>query len=251
MTHNQKHRAARLACVVTTTIAVTGLMVSSSMSAQQGPALLEITSPAPGTVISPGQRITITVTSPAKALIAGIFIIGTGGIGMVEGFATSVPAEFSVLIPEDMTPRTQMLTAAGKTMSGQNVSASVEIDVERPDLPLSISTPLRQLIFDAQGDSHPIKLHGTFADRSVLDVTESSHVTYSSSNVGVATVNSYGMATPLLREEHRSSPRTDTWGRIFAGRFPSPFRRFASRCPQAHSISVNNRPGRPHPGSSR
>ena len=162
--------------ILTTTIAVAALTNPLSMSAQQSPALREITSPTGGTVISPGQTVTVTVTSPANAMFDHIGLIGTGAIGIVNTLATSVPAQISVAIPADMTCRTHTLTARGTTTSGQDASARVLIDVEKPDMPWSISALLRQIIFDAQGDSSSIHLLGTFADGSVLDVTESSNV---------------------------------------------------------------------------
>jgi hypothetical protein len=183
--------------IVTTTIAVAALTSSLSMSVQQSPALLEITSPAAGTVISPGQTLTVIVTSPANAIFDHLGLIGTGEIGIVNALATSVPAQFSVAIPADMTCRTHTLTARGRTTSGQDASARVLIDVEKPDMPSSISALLRQIIFDAQGDSSSIHLLGTFADGSVLDVTESSYVTYSSLNAAVATVVGFGMVTAV------------------------------------------------------
>jgi hypothetical protein len=73
----------------------------------------------------------------------------------------------------------------------------VQIDVEKPDMPWSISALLRQIIFDAQGDASSIHLLGTFADGSVLDVTESSNVTYSSLNAAVATVAGLGRVTAV------------------------------------------------------
>jgi hypothetical protein len=68
--------------ILTTTIAVAALTSPLSMSAQQSLALLEITSPAAGTVISPGQTLTVIVTSPANAIFDHIGLIGTGEIGI-------------------------------------------------------------------------------------------------------------------------------------------------------------------------
>jgi hypothetical protein len=144
MTHEEKHGVAFLARMVTATIAV--LTIPASVSAQS-PALLAITSPASGTVISPGQTVTVTVTSPANAVFDIIGLIGTGEIGVVNAMATAVPAQFSVAIPADMMCRTHTLTAIAVTTSGQDASAGIDIDVERPDMPWSISAQLRQIIF--------------------------------------------------------------------------------------------------------
>jgi hypothetical protein len=196
MTYERERRFASLTRAAATTIAVAALTIPASMAAQT-PALLAITSPANGAVISPGQTVNVTVTSPANALFDVIGLIGTGGIGIVNAMATAAPAQFSVAIPADMACRTHTLTARGRTTAGQDASAEVDIDVEKPDVPWSLSALLRQIIFDAQGDSYSIGLLGTFADGSVLDVTESSNVTYSSSNAGVATVEGFGLVTAV------------------------------------------------------
>jgi hypothetical protein len=99
--------------------------------------------------------------------------------------ARSLPADFSVTIPADIDPRTYLLTAGARTVTGQEVSATVEIDVERPDVPVSIAPLLEQLIFDAPGEEFPMKIVGSFPDGSRLDITESSRVGYSSSDPAV------------------------------------------------------------------
>jgi len=165
------------------------------LSAGQGsPPLLAITSPTSGTVVSPGQTITVSVESPANTPFAIVGLLG-GDLGFL-GAVRSVPAQFSVTIPADIAAaRTYLLTANGRTVTGQNASATTLIDVERPDLPASISAQLSQIIFDVQGEDFPIILVATFPDGKVLDVTRSSKVTYSSSNPNVATVDAGGVVT--------------------------------------------------------
>jgi len=165
------------------------------LSAGQGsPPLLAITSPTSGTVVSPGQTITVSVESPANTPFAIVGLLG-GDLGFL-GAVRSVPAQFSVTIPADIAAaRTYLLTANGRTVTGQNASATTLIDVERPDLPASISAQLSQIIFDVQGEDFSIVLVATFPDGKILDVTRSSKVTYSSSNPNVATVDAGGVVT--------------------------------------------------------
>ena len=100
-----------------------------------------------------------------------------------------------------MTPRKYLLSAEATTASGQQGSASILIDVERPDLPLGIFTPLPPIVFEAQGEDAPIKIQGRFADDIVLDVTESSKVVYASSDSAVATVDVAGRVTAIAPGE--------------------------------------------------
>ena len=161
---------------------------------------LAITSPPDGAVVDAGQTLTVTVASPQNVQFALVGVMGEDPIGMSE-VATSVPAQFSFPIPLNTTPRKYVLSAEATTASGQQGSASILIDVERPDLPLGIFTPLPQIVFEAQGEDAPIKIQGRFADDAVLDVTESSKVVYSSSDPAIATVDGLGRVTAIAPGE--------------------------------------------------
>lgn len=96
-----------------------------------------------------------------------------------------------------------MLTAVGTTASGQSVeSETILLDVERPDLPISLAALLSSFSFQSFGEQVPIVLTAKFSDGSILDVTESSYVTYVSSNTAVAAVNRHGVVTAVGAGEH-------------------------------------------------
>jgi hypothetical protein len=161
--------------------------------------LLQVTLPTNGTIVNPGQTVTVSVTSPAGASFSGVFIIGEKPIGFSDPLA-SVPAQFSIAIPPAIDAGPYMLTAMAATSSGQSAqSAPVLIDVERPDMPtgLSAQTPGNQVTLEALGQQFPIILFAAFSDGSVLAVTQSSYVTYSSSDTSIATVDSNGMITGI------------------------------------------------------
>lgn len=180
----------RIACVCI--FGATFAATSSSM-AQRPP--LEISSPVSGTIVNPGQEISVNVVSPAGVQFTGILVVGGGPIG-ISTMATKIPAEISVKIPTDIACRLYPLTAFGIMPAGGNLeSKSVDIDVERPDLPVSLSSQFKTLILEAEGQSVPVLLVATFADGSELEVTESSRLVYKSTNPEVATVNSSGMVT--------------------------------------------------------
>lgn len=171
------------------------LVAVSFCTAQQTFAQLQITSPTDGTIVNPGQTLSVTVTSSGNATFTNVAVVAEDLIGSSD-LAASVPAQFSLAIPTDIPCRAHMMTAIGTTTSGQSAhSSTVFVDVERPDLPNSMAALLSSFSFQSLGEQVPVTLTATFSDGSVLDVTESSYVTYVSSNTAVATVNRHGMVT--------------------------------------------------------
>jgi Bacterial Ig-like domain (group 2) len=163
----------------------------------QSSAQLQITSPTRGTIVNPGQTLSVTVTSSGNAIFTNVGVIAQNPIGLSD-VATSLPAQFSLAIPADIALRSYMLTAMGTTSSGQSVhSETILVDVERPDLPTSLATLLSSFSFQSLGEQVPIILTAKFSDGSVLDITESSYVTYASSDTTIATVNRHGMVTSV------------------------------------------------------
>jgi hypothetical protein len=101
-------------------------------------------------------------------------------------------------IPAKLACRTYALTAVGTTTSGRDVESDpILIDVERPDIPTSISPLMPSINFSVLGEQSPVILVATFPDGSILEVTRSSSVTYFSSNTSIATVDANGMVTAV------------------------------------------------------
>jgi len=183
-----------LRSLLTGPIALAILAIPCAGEARQAKAVLAITSPATGSVVRPGQTVQVRVASPAGVRFAGVAIIGENPIEISVG-ASSLPAQLLVQIPIDIACRTYGLTAFGRTMAGEVVQVSIRIDVERPDLPTTVSSPKPEIIFAGQGGFSPITLQADFPDGAFLDVTESSNVSYSSSHPSVATVDAKGIVT--------------------------------------------------------
>jgi hypothetical protein len=162
--------------------------------AQASSSVLQITAPANGTIVSPGQKVTVIVSSPTDLALKGVVVLGEP-IGF-SNVATSLPAHFSLTIPSRTSCRQYKLVAIGTTLSGQELSSNqVLIDVEPSGLPVSLSPLMPAVEFDNLGETFPVKISGNFSDGSVLDVTESSNLVYSSSNNDVVTVDNFGMLT--------------------------------------------------------
>ena len=109
-----------------------------------------------------------------------------------------MPTQVSFTVPAEIACQSYAFTAMGTTASGREVeSVPILIDVERPDLPTSVSTPTPKIMMSAPGETAPLILLAKFADGLVLDVTHSSKVAYSSSDTRVATINANGIVTAV------------------------------------------------------
>jgi hypothetical protein len=170
---------------------------ASPSSAQQGQPALQITSPANGSILNPGQTLSVTVASPAGLTLTNVMVMGELQLGLV-GSGTSVPATVSTTIPATISPGQYMLTAMGLTSAGQVVqSATILIGVERPDSPVSLLADPVRILPQSQGQRQPLRISATFSDGAILDVTGSTNMAYSSSNTSVATVNANGTVTAV------------------------------------------------------
>lgn len=180
------------------TAACLGLLAASGACiAQQPPPQLQIASPADGAIVNPGQTVSVNVTSPANVAFTQVGIVGPDPLGF-SSIATSVPASFSLAIPTEIACGPLMLTAFAATSDGQSAqSATILIDVERPDLPTSLSALMPAIYFESQGEQSPVVVLGTFTDGSVLDVARSSNLSYVSSNTSIATVDSSGIVKAI------------------------------------------------------
>ncbi len=177
-------------------LATTLLPVIASQAQQTQPAL-QIAVPTTGTVVSPGQTLSVTVTSPAGLAFQMVAVIGPDPIGF-NTLASSVPAQFSIAIPTDADCRLYTLAADGLTQSGQHVtSASIQIDVERPDIPVAISASDSGLALESLGEQVRLTILANFADGSTIDVTHSALLSYASSNTAVATADALGTVTAV------------------------------------------------------
>lgn len=156
---------------------------------------VQITSPSTGTVVNPGQTLTVTVAVSGATLIHA-FAAGDTPIGFSQDL-TSPPYQFNIQIPTGIKARSYVLTAAGVDALGNLYNSSpVAIDVERTDDPVSIGVNLSSLN-KVIGDTAYLRVSATYSDASVLDVTESSLVSYASDTTAVATVDNVGRVTAV------------------------------------------------------
>jgi hypothetical protein len=168
---------------------------------------LRIDSPRDGAVVAPGDTLQVTVSSPNRTRFIDIVIIMEDPFDTADLGATSLPAHFAIKIPKDISPGSYTVSAmaglAGRAgEDGEMVVAVIEVDVERREMPRAIrlgrvgSTP-PQLNFEKKGQTRDIELFGDFGDSDFVDLTESSRVTFESSDAAVATVDTSGTITAV------------------------------------------------------
>lgn len=155
-----------------------------SATAQQTTGL-EITSPAAGSQFSPGDVVTVVVSSPAGLNLRSLFVSGEWA-----ALPVTLPATVTLPVPTTQRLGVGYIDATGVTTDDQIVEARpVRIAVERPDVPIGLTVEGSGLYFKNPGYDLPVRLKATFADGAVLDVTESTRVSYTSSNQLVAIAN--------------------------------------------------------------
>src|SRR5580698_9637617 len=90
-----------------------GIFFMLSAHAQKPPVALDITAPANGTIVHPGDTIQVTVTplrSPGGPAIQQVFL---GGEGMGFSNLQTAPFQFNWQIPATTPPGTRLLYAGG------------------------------------------------------------------------------------------------------------------------------------------
>lgn len=194
MIHHDRYELAQKTLVMLGRLFGTFLLFATVCTSQQPQ--LAITSPADGTVVNPGQMITVAVTSPAGLTFTSVGVIGTDPFWMSD-LADSVPAQSPYTVPTQIACGSYLFTAHALRASGQTVqSDSISIDVERPDLPLQLTANIPVLFMDS-GTTFPLSLSGNFSDGSVFDVSGSSYMSYGSNNISAATVDGNGVVTAV------------------------------------------------------
>lgn len=177
------------------------IVATALSSAQTGQSPIKIESPANGSVVNPGQTVKIRVVSTTNAPVSFVGIVGEDPLGMSE-LVKSVPAEFLITIPSEINAcRRYMVTAVGRTPgSAELLESRIDLDVERSDTPVSIVSfqfPSLTLVADPKERPFYLIILATFADQSKVEVTESSYVTYQSTNEAVATVKGFAGVTAV------------------------------------------------------
>jgi hypothetical protein len=165
---------------------------------------LRIDSPRDGAVVVPGETLQVTVSSPNRTRFVAIGVAMEDPIETSDQEATSLPARFAIKISKNIAPGSYTVSAMAGLASrvgGEWVVAVIEVDIERREMPRAISSrdypPGFSLLFEKKGETRDIEFLGDFGNGDVVLVTESSRVTFESSDTAVATVDKSGTITAV------------------------------------------------------
>lgn len=154
--------------------------------------LLQITSPASGTIVNPGQVVTISVS--ADPSVSNVGVVGQYPLGS----SATTNGQSQLTIPSNTTIGPYNVSALGNAADGSLVvSSPISLQVDTPNTQFTITTEPSVLRFSAPGETIPLHVIGTFPDGSQLDMTHSVQMTYLINNSQVATVDGQGIVTAV------------------------------------------------------
>jgi hypothetical protein len=177
--------------MVSRTLLIFGFL-SGLLSAQPA---LQITSPANGTVVNPGQTLVVRVTASG-----GPFQAVWLNTSLPEGppnVLTTAPYDFTIQIPPNTRPETYTLKASGVIGPGQGTrSQLVQIRVEPPTSPAGWKvSPSTITVWP--GKHVKLEVTGKFASGPPLDMTYSTLTEYSTADPAIATIDNQGLITGI------------------------------------------------------
>src|SRR6267378_1238441 len=132
------------------------LLVGSIFSVPvMGQTDLQIISPANGTIVAPGQSVSVAVSAGGTSFTSVGIVLQDIGFGPAVA-TTKAPYVFSVTIPNNVIgPKT--ITAFGTTRSGTGqFSSPITIDVETTATITAVSVSPTMINFDSVGEQIPL-----------------------------------------------------------------------------------------------
>jgi hypothetical protein len=180
-------------CVILATLADAHLSVAQQVSND-----IQITSPTNGSIVVPGQGLSVVVSVNPKVTFAGGVQVIAENIGISQP-QTNPPFQFVFTVPNEVIGP-KKLTALGITGPEEGLfSMPVTVDIETSAALETVSVSPKRITLSSLGQQIPITVTGAFADGSVLDITRSSRTTFTSVDATIAQVSSVGVVTALKR----------------------------------------------------
>src|SRR3984885_10662858 len=161
--------------------------------AVHGQAPLKITAPPTGATVNPGQTVSVHVAVEAGNSLSEMVVIGETPIGFSQAL-TSSPYQFMLSIPSSIRAGFYSLVASAiGPFAGDLESDPILIDVEPNGTISSLHVEPTTIQFGFVGEQMPVRVIGMIG--ALMDITESSKVSYSSQDAGVAAVSTTGIIT--------------------------------------------------------
>jgi hypothetical protein len=159
---------------------------------------LRITSPPEGTVVHPGQELSVDVSAsggPFEGVAVAAFLAQS-----FSPAATVQPYWFTLTIPLSAPIGPSDIVAMGRVASAPLPidSLPVSIDIERSDAPQSLFPPYDR--FEAStwvGGQEHIQIYGKYPDNPRVDLTRSTLTTYETTSKGIVSIEKDGWITGL------------------------------------------------------
>jgi hypothetical protein len=172
-------------------VAVLPLFFRISPLFAQSASLLQITSPPDGTIVHPGDKITIVVT-PAKGVKFAMVALFMEGAISGDLVRVTPPYVFTITIPAKISARKYQLTADGATSPGHGGSSPpIGLTVEPATPCAKIAVEPYHLELEAVNIPYRLEVTCTFKDGSTMNITDSSEIQYIFFNTSVATVDQH------------------------------------------------------------
>ena len=150
---------------------------------------LSITAPATGTVVTPGQQLSVTVQGAANSSITIVGLVGQ------EPFPSSGPQQgvgpyqFNLTLPDGIAPGRYALTAVGGTGLGQGIGAvsnPIYLQVE-PSLAIAtLRVSPTPLFLNFAGQTARLQIYGITSSNGLISLENSSRLTITSQNPSIA-----------------------------------------------------------------
>jgi len=152
---------------------------------------IQITSPADGSTVAPGQTVAVTVQPDAGLTLDSLALIVPGDIQQ----RTAAPWTFSVAIPASAVGPFGM-AAAGKGNGGTFYIAEIAVNVAPTVVLRALATTPADVLLAEAGGQQSLVVQGYYEDGSVRDLTAAATgTTYQSSNTGVVAMDANGRLT--------------------------------------------------------
>jgi hypothetical protein len=119
----------------------------------------------------------------------------TGVVARGQGEAT--PIRFELSVPSEIRSGIYRVTVIGTTTTGETVSTSLTLDVERAEVPVKVWAEPSSILFSRIGDRIPIRVLSKSADGSQRELTRSTQTSFTSGDRNVATVSAGGTVTAV------------------------------------------------------
>jgi pimeloyl-ACP methyl ester carboxylesterase len=157
---------------------------------------LRITSPAPGTAVTPGSTLAIQVEATGPLVLSDLLVVVEGAV--TADAMPTVPSTITVQLPLDLPVGTLTVGVLGMDTTGKLVGDSTTIAVSLVAVPTAIAVTPVSLNFDAEVAAQQLSAFAVFGSGALAtreDITRGA--TFTTTDATVATVSARGLVTAV------------------------------------------------------